>query len=185
MEPTLASALGGYNLGALPSLARVPPPRPRHPHPALAAVRDRPNALRATAVRRGPTACRMRQCHSRPRYGLVSLGDSYSRHAWTFTRRNNAASSKTRFAERASTLSFGRMILFFARFGDLFRIGQEIMRSRAQGPGSHLTTERFCSPSKGDIGLRARQSFRDNHSTPSDPARGVHCRRERGDILFS
>jgi pSer/pThr/pTyr-binding forkhead associated (FHA) protein len=70
----------------------------------------------------------------------------------------------------------------------VFRIGQEIIRFeelRASGRGPD-GVERFGSPAKGYIGRLALVIGRDTTGNAFPvPERGVHCGRERGDILFS
>ncbi|HEY3234134.1 MAG TPA: FHA domain-containing protein, partial [Polyangiaceae bacterium] len=73
-------------------------------------------------------------------------------------------------------------------YDDVFRIGQEIIRFeplRGQPPSSD-GVERFGSPAAGYIGRLALVIGRDTtgNSFPV-PERGVHCGRERGDVLFS
>jgi len=73
-------------------------------------------------------------------------------------------------------------------FNDVFRIGQEIVRYeplQAQAPTPDNVT-RFGSPSVGYIGRLALVIGRDTTGNAFPiPERGVHCGRERGDILFS
>ncbi len=73
-------------------------------------------------------------------------------------------------------------------FGDSFRIGQEIIRYEELKNQARSSdgVERFGSPAKGYIGRLALVIGRDTtgNSFPI-PERGVHCGRERGDILFS
>jgi pSer/pThr/pTyr-binding forkhead associated (FHA) protein len=73
-------------------------------------------------------------------------------------------------------------------FGDVFRIGQEIVRFEElkSPPRSPDGVERFGSPAKGYIGRLALVIGRDTTGNAFPiPERGVHCGRERGDILFS
>ena len=73
-------------------------------------------------------------------------------------------------------------------YGDVFRIGQEIIRfEELKGQGrSPDGVERFGSPAKGYIGRLALVVGRDTTGNAFPiPERGVHCGRERGDILFS
>src|SRR4029079_12374724 len=77
---------------------------------------------------------------------------------------------------------------YLLEYGEVFRIGQAIIRlEELKGAGrSPDGVERFGSPAKGYIGRLALVIGRDTtgHSFPI-PERGVHCGRERGDILFS
>src|SRR4029079_222657 len=73
-------------------------------------------------------------------------------------------------------------------FNDVFRIGQEIIRlAELKGQGTSPDgVERFGSPAKGYIGRLALVVGRDTTGNAFPiPERGVHCGRERGDILFS
>jgi pSer/pThr/pTyr-binding forkhead associated (FHA) protein len=73
-------------------------------------------------------------------------------------------------------------------FGDVFRIGQEIIRfEELKGqPASPDGVQRFGSPAKGYIGRLALVIGRDTTGNAFPvPERGLHCGRERGDVLFS
>lgn len=73
------------------------------------------------------------------------------------------------------------------QFGDQFRIGQEIIRfEELKSPGkSPDGVERFGSPAKGFIGRLSLVIGRDTTGNAFPvPEHGVHCGRERGDILF-
>jgi hypothetical protein len=73
-------------------------------------------------------------------------------------------------------------------YGDIFRIGQEIIRLEAlKGQGTTSDgVERFGSPARGYVGRLALVIGRDTTGNAFPvPERGVHCGRERGDILFS
>ncbi len=74
------------------------------------------------------------------------------------------------------------------KFGDLFRIGQEIIKLEAlelQPPGPD-GVERLGSPRDGYVGRLALVIGRDTTGNAFPiPRGGVHCGRERGDILFS
>jgi pSer/pThr/pTyr-binding forkhead associated (FHA) protein len=121
--------------------------------------------------------------------GSIFAGDSYlsPRHA-TFTRRNNALFIKDEDSLNGVYLKLRPNEPCLLEFGDLFRIGQEIIRlEELKGQGkSPDNVERFGSPAKGYIGRLALVIGRDTtgNSFPI-PERGVHCGRERGDILFS
>ena len=69
----------------------------------------------------------------------------------------------------------------------MFRIGQEIIRFEELRPSGRGPdgVERFGSPAKGYIGRLALVIGRDTTGNAFPvPERGVHCGRERGDILF-
>jgi pSer/pThr/pTyr-binding forkhead associated (FHA) protein len=121
--------------------------------------------------------------------GSIFAGDSYlsPRHA-TFTRRGNMLSIKDEDSLNGVYLKLRPNEPCMLEFGDLFRIGQEIIRleelkSQGKAPDN---VERFGSPSKGYIGRLALVIGRDTTGNAFPiPERGVHCGRERGDILFS
>lgn len=74
------------------------------------------------------------------------------------------------------------------KFGDMFRIGQEIIKLEAlegQSPGPDGVV-RLGSPREGYVGRLALVIGRDTTGNAFPiPRGGVHCGRERGDILFS
>jgi pSer/pThr/pTyr-binding forkhead associated (FHA) protein len=74
------------------------------------------------------------------------------------------------------------------KFGDMFRIGQEIIKLEAlegQTPGPDGVV-RLGSPREGYVGRLALVIGRDTTGNAFPiPRGGVHCGRERGDILFS
>jgi pSer/pThr/pTyr-binding forkhead associated (FHA) protein len=121
--------------------------------------------------------------------GSIFAGDSYlsPRHA-TFTRRGNALFIKDEDSLNGVYLKLRPNEPCLLEFGDLFRIGQEIIRlEELKGQGkSPDNVERFGSPAKGYIGRLALVIGRDTTGNAFPiPERGVHCGRERGDILFS
>lgn len=74
------------------------------------------------------------------------------------------------------------------KFGDLFRIGQEIIKLEALEvhPAGPDGVERLGSPRDGYVGRLALVIGRDTTGNAFPiPRGGVHCGRERGDILFS
>lgn len=121
--------------------------------------------------------------------GSIFAGDSYlsPRHA-TFSKRSGQLYIKDEGSLNGVYLKVRPNEPCLLEFGDVFRIGQEIIRFeelRGQGK-SPDGVERFGSPAKGYIGRLALVIGRDTtgNSFPV-PERGVHCGRERGDILFS
>jgi pSer/pThr/pTyr-binding forkhead associated (FHA) protein len=73
-------------------------------------------------------------------------------------------------------------------FGDVFRIGQEIIKLEAldNQPAPRDGVERLGSPRDGFVGRLALVIGRDTTGNAFPiPLAGVHCGRERGDILFS
>ncbi|HEX6278189.1 MAG TPA: FHA domain-containing protein [Polyangiaceae bacterium] len=121
--------------------------------------------------------------------GSIFAGDSYlsPRHA-TFSRRNAQLAVKDEGSLNGVYLKLKPNEPQLLEFGDVFRIGQEIIRFeelRGQGK-SPDGVERFGSPGKGYIGRLALVVGRDTTGNAFPiPERGVHCGRERGDILFS
>ncbi len=121
--------------------------------------------------------------------GGIFAGDSYlsPRHA-TFTRRGNQISVRDEGSLNGVYLKLRPNEPQLLEFGDSFRIGQEIIRfeelkSQSRTPDG---VERFGSPAKGYIGRLALVIGRDTTGNAFPiPERGVHCGRERGDILFS
>ena len=121
--------------------------------------------------------------------GSIFAGDSYlsPRHA-TFTRRGTQLLVKDEGSLNGVYLKLKPNEPQHLEFGDVFRIGQEIIRfEELRGQGrSPDGVERFGSPSKGYIGRLALVVGRDTTGNAFPiPERGVHCGRERGDILFS
>jgi len=179
----------GYNLGALAGASPSAAP------PAAAPVASTYPQIILTALRAdGSEAGTYRlpdvaQITLGRDTGSIFAGDSYlsPRHA-TFTRRANQLSIKDEDSLNGVYLKLRPNEPCLLEFGDLFRIGQEIIRlEELKGQGrSPDNVERFGSPAKGYIGRLALVIGRDTtgNSFPI-PERGVHCGRERGDILFS
>jgi pSer/pThr/pTyr-binding forkhead associated (FHA) protein len=121
--------------------------------------------------------------------GSIFAGDSYlsPRHA-TFTRRSGQVSIKDEGSLNGVYLKLRPNEPWALEFGDIMRIGQEIIRLEAlKGQGTSPDgVERFGSPARGYIGRLALVIGRDTTGNAFPiPERGVHCGRERGDILFS
>jgi pSer/pThr/pTyr-binding forkhead associated (FHA) protein len=121
--------------------------------------------------------------------GSIFAGDSYlsPRHA-TFTRRGAQLAVKDEGSLNGVYLKLKPNEPCLLEFGDVFRIGQEIIRfEELRGlPASPDGVERFGSPARGYIGRLALVIGRDTTGNAFPiPERGVHCGRERGDILFS
>jgi pSer/pThr/pTyr-binding forkhead associated (FHA) protein len=120
--------------------------------------------------------------------GSIFAGDSYlsPRHA-TLSRRQQL-NVKDEGSLNGVYLKLRPNEPYPLEFGDVFRIGQEIIRleelkGQAKSPDG---VERFGSPAKGYIGRLALVIGRDTTGNAFPiPERGVHCGRERGDILFS
>jgi len=121
--------------------------------------------------------------------GSIFAGDSYlsPRHA-TLTRRGTDVLVKDAGSLNGVYLRLRPQEPWPLEFGDMFRIGQEIVRLEelAQQPPTADGVRRFGSPSKGYVGRLALVIGRDTTGNAFPiPERGVHCGRERGDILFS
>ncbi len=121
--------------------------------------------------------------------GGIFAGDSYlsPRHA-TFTRRGAQLFIRDEGSLNGVYLKLRANEPQTLEFGDSFRIGQEIIRYEELKPvpKSSDGVERFGSPARGYIGRLALVIGRDTTGNAFPiPERGVHCGRERGDILFS
>jgi len=187
----------GYNLSALRGGGSVPAasrePTPAAGGGALAASSSTPVtlvALRADGTEAGsykmPDAATVTLGRDT---GSIFAGDSYlsPRHA-TFTRRSGQVSIKDEGSLNGVYLKLKPNDPWALEFGDIMRIGQEIIRLEALvGQGqSPDGVERFGSPARGYIGRLALVIGRDTTGNAFPiPERGVHCGRERGDILFS
>jgi pSer/pThr/pTyr-binding forkhead associated (FHA) protein len=180
----------GYNLSAL-SGAQAVPAGAAPVAPGASGVR--PIAL--TALRADGTEAGLFRLPDGPTVtvgrdtGSIFAGDSYlsPRHA-TFTRRGAQLFIRDEGSLNGVYLKVRPQEPCRLEYGDVFRIGQEIIRFeelRGQGP-SPDGVERFGSPGKGYIGRLALVIGRDTTGNAFPiPERGVHCGRERGDILFS
>ncbi|HVY31165.1 MAG TPA: FHA domain-containing protein [Polyangiaceae bacterium] len=179
----------GYNLGALAGAA------PSVPAAAAAAPAAGGAGIVLTALRADGSEAGTFRMPDAPVVtvgrdtGSIFAGDSYlsPRHA-TFSRRGGQLFIKDEGSLNGVYLKVRPNEPCLLEFGDVFRIGQEIIRFeelRGQGK-SPDGVERFGSPAKGYIGRLALVIGRDTtgNSFPV-PERGVHCGRERGDILFS
>lgn len=121
--------------------------------------------------------------------GSIFAGDSYlsPRHA-TLNRRGNDVVVRDAGSLNGVYLKLKPHEPWVLDFGDVFRIGQEIVRFEelVQQPATPDGVKRFGSPAKGYIGRLALVIGRDTTGNAFPvPERGVHCGRERGDILFS
>jgi pSer/pThr/pTyr-binding forkhead associated (FHA) protein len=120
--------------------------------------------------------------------GGVFAGDSYlsPKHA-TFTARGGKISVKDEGSLNGVYKKLRRDEPVLVKFGDVFRIGQEIVRFEplAPMPATADGVERLGSPSKGYVGRIALIIGRDvtGNAFPV-PEMGLHLGRERGDVLF-
>jgi pSer/pThr/pTyr-binding forkhead associated (FHA) protein len=179
----------GYNLSALsgaqamPSGAAAPAAAAGGAAVVLTALRADGSEAGTFRLADGPSVTVGRDT------GSIFAGDSYlsPRHA-TFARRGDKLVIKDEGSLNGVYLKLKPNEPQLLEFGDVFRIGQEIIRFeelRGQGK-SPDGVERFGSPSKGYIGRLALVVGRDTTGNAFPiPERGVHCGRERGDILFS
>ncbi len=121
--------------------------------------------------------------------GSIFAGDSYlsPKHA-LITRRGVELLVKDTNSLNGVYLKLRPHAPWPLEFGDIFRIGQEIVRFEelVSQPPTADGVHRFGSPAKGYVGRLALVIGRDTtgNSFPI-PERGVHCGRERGDILFA
>jgi pSer/pThr/pTyr-binding forkhead associated (FHA) protein len=180
----------GYNLSALSGAQAVPTGAA-----APAAAGGGGSAVVLTALRADGSEAGTFRLADGPNVtvgrdtGSIFAGDSYlsPRHA-TFARRAAQLTVKDEGSLNGVYLKLKPNEPQLLEFGDVFRIGQEIIRFeelRGQGK-SPDGVERFGSPAKGYIGRLALVVGRDTTGNAFPiPERGVHCGRERGDILFS
>jgi pSer/pThr/pTyr-binding forkhead associated (FHA) protein len=176
----------GYNLGALAGASPSVPaaaPAPASPGVILTALRADGSEAGTYRMPDAPVVTVGRDT------GSIFAGDSYlsPRHA-TFSKRGGQLFVKDEASLNGVYLKVRPNEPCLLEFGDVFRIGQEIIRFeelRSQGR-SPDGVERFGSPAKGYIGRLALVIGRDTTGNAFPvPERGVHCGRERGDILFS
>jgi pSer/pThr/pTyr-binding forkhead associated (FHA) protein len=120
--------------------------------------------------------------------GGIFAGDSYlsPRHA-TFSLRGAKVFVKDELSLNGVYLKLAPEAPIELQSGDVFRIGQEIVRFELltpQPPGPD-GIERLGSPSKGYIGRISLLTGRDTTGNAYPvPEHGIHIGRERGDILF-
>jgi pSer/pThr/pTyr-binding forkhead associated (FHA) protein len=179
----------GYNLGALAGAS------PSVPAAAAAAPAPVGGGIILTALRADGSEAGTFRMPDAPVVtvgrdtGSIFAGDSYlsPRHA-TFSRRGGQLFVKDEGSLNGVYLKVRPNEPCLLEFGDVFRIGQEIIRfEELRGQGKSADgVERFGSPAKGYIGRLALVIGRDTTGNAFPvPERGVHCGRERGDILFS
>lgn len=120
--------------------------------------------------------------------GVIFAGDSYlsPRHA-TFSIKAGRIFVKDESSLNGVYRRLRRDAAVPLEFGDVFRIGQEIIRVEAltPAPATPDGVERLGSPSKGYVARLALIIGRDatGNAFPV-PDTGLHLGRERGDILF-
>lgn len=120
--------------------------------------------------------------------GAIFAGDNYlsPRHA-TFVSKNGKLSVRDESSLNGVYRKLRRDEPIAVMIGDVFRIGQEIVRFEALSAMQATAdgVERLGSPSKGYVGRIALIIGRDatGNSFPI-PETGLHLGRERGDVLF-
>ncbi len=121
--------------------------------------------------------------------GSIFAGDSYlsPRHA-SLLISGNQVTVRDEGSLNGVYLRLRPQSPWLLKFGDMFRIGQEIIKLEAlegQTPGPDGVV-RLGSPREGYVGRLALVIGRDTTGNAFPiPRGGVHCGRERGDILFS
>ncbi|MET0596082.1 MAG: FHA domain-containing protein [Polyangiaceae bacterium] len=120
--------------------------------------------------------------------GGIFAGDSYlsPRHA-TFTVRNSKVFVKDELSLNGVYVKLTPEQPVELQSGDVFRIGQEIIRFEllVAPQASPDGVERLGSPSKGYVGRISLLTGRDTTGNAYPvPEHGLHIGRERGDILF-
>lgn len=177
----------GFKL-AKPAVASVPAPAPAAAPAASAQSSIVLTALRADGTEAGTYTLPAGTVTIGRDTGGVFAGDSYlsPRHA-TFTpkggklyvRDESSLNGVYRKLQREEPVPLG--------FGDVFRIGQELLRVEPLTPlpASADGVDRLGSPSKGYVGRIALIIGRDatGNAYPI-PETGLHLGRERGDVLF-
>ena len=176
----------GYNMSLLSGAppAAAPPPAPTAAGLGQVVL----TALRADGSEAGSFALPGHVTSIGRDAGGIFAGDSYlsPRHA-TFTVRGNKVFVKDELSLNGVYVKLTPEQPVELQSGDVFRIGQEIIRFELLVPPqpSPDGVERLGSPSKGYIGRISLLTGRDTtgNSYPV-PEQGLHIGRERGDILF-
>jgi pSer/pThr/pTyr-binding forkhead associated (FHA) protein len=180
----------GFNLTAVQAAAGAPAAAP-----AAAASSGSGRAVTLVALRADGSEAGTYALPDEPRVmlgrdvGSIFSGDSYlsPRHA-SITRQATNLIVRDEGSLNGVYLKLRPQVPWVLRFGDVFRIGQEIIRLEAlESPApSPDGVERLGSPKNGYLGRLALVIGRDTTGNAFViPGTGVHCGRERGDILFS
>jgi len=182
----------GYNLSALNKGAAAPA-APAAAAPTggdASAIKLTLTALRADGTEAGSFSVPDGASVSLGRdTGSIFAGDSYlsPRHA-SVLRRSGGIFIRDDGSLNGVYVKLKPQAPWPLNYGDVFRIGQEIIRFEKLEP-QPLTAdgvERLGSPAKGFIGRLALVIGRDTTGNAFPvPQAGVHCGRERGDVLFS
>lgn len=145
-------------------------------------------ALRADGTEAGSYALPSGNANIGRDVGAIFAGDSYlsPRHA-TFIPRNGKLFIHDEGSLNGVYKRLRRDEPIAVNLGDVFRIGQELLRFEPLSPlpATADNVERLGSPSKGYIGRIALIIGRDatGNAFPL-PEAGIHLGRERGDVLF-
>jgi pSer/pThr/pTyr-binding forkhead associated (FHA) protein len=120
--------------------------------------------------------------------GGIFAGDSYlsPRHA-TFSTRGSKIFVKDEVSLNGVYVKLAPEQPVELQSGDVFRIGQEIIRFEILAPHAPASdgVERLGSPSKGYVGRMSLLTGRDTTGNAYPiPENGIHIGRERGEILF-
>jgi pSer/pThr/pTyr-binding forkhead associated (FHA) protein len=176
----------GYNM----SLLSGPPPAAAPAPAATAAGLGQVvlTALRADGTEAGSFALPSQTTSIGRDAGGIFAGDSYlsPRHA-TFTVRGSKVFVKDELSLNGVYVKLTPEQPVELQSGDVFRIGQEIIRFELLVPpqASPDGVERLGSPSKGYVGRISLLTGRDTTGNAYPvPEHGLHIGRERGDILF-
>lgn len=176
----------GYNLSALQAAPTTAPVRS-----AVSAA----GGVVLTALRADGSEAGQYALPNEPRVivgrdtGSIFAGDSYlsPRHA-SFTRADGALTVRDESSLNGVYLRLKANVPCRLDFGSVFRIGQEIIRLEAleTPPPSADGVVKLGSPSKGYVGRLCLVIGRDTTGNAFPiPQAGLHCGRERGDVLFS
>ena len=175
----------GFKLGKPPSVA---PPPAAAAMPAVASSSVVLTALRADGSEAGSYALPAGTVTSGRDPGSVFAGDSYlsPRHA-TFVPKGGKLFVRDESSLNGVYRKLNREEPVSVQIGDVFRIGQEILRIEPLTPMATNAdgVERMGSPAKGYVGRIALIIGRDatGNAYPI-PESGLHLGRERGDVLF-
>jgi len=179
----------GYNMSLVAAAPAAAAPAPATPAPAVAASGHVTlTALRADGTEAGSFPLPGPVITIGRDVGGIFAGDSYlsPRHA-TFSVRGTKVFIKDELSLNGVYLKLAPESPIELQSGDVFRIGQEIIRFELltpQPPGPD-GVERLGSPSKGYVGRISLLTGRDTTGNAYPvPEHGIHIGRERGDILF-
>jgi pSer/pThr/pTyr-binding forkhead associated (FHA) protein len=176
----------GYNMSLVGGAPAAAPPPAAAPAAGLGQVVL--TALRADGSEAGSFALPSQTTSIGRDAGGIFAGDSYlsPRHA-TFTVRGSKVFVKDELSLNGVYVKLTPEQPVELQSGDVFRIGQEIIRFELLVPPqpSPDGVERLGSPSKGYVGRISLLTGRDTTGNAYPvPEHGLHIGRERGDILF-